>query len=116
MKDICSITGLPKELSVFDQIAQEGQRITVTVEARKFGKKYTVIRGINEHEVDVKELAKKLKNRMACGGTGKDGIIELQGDHLRNVKDELVALGFNAETIDVEVPKNLPGPRRSQSR
>ncbi|RME31730.1 translation initiation factor [Candidatus Woesearchaeota archaeon] len=102
MKDICSITGLPKELSVFDQIAQEGQRITVALESRKFGKKYTVIRGINEHDVDTKDLAKKLKSRLACGGTGRNGVVELQGDHLRNVKDELIALGFPPETIDVE--------------
>lgn len=101
MKDICSITGLPKELSVFDQIAQEGQRITVEIEARKFGKKYTVIKGINEHDVDLKELAKKLKNRLACGGTGRNGVIELQGDHLRSVKEELSALGFSPETIEI---------------
>lgn len=100
MKDICNITGLPKELSAFDAIAQEGQRITVYREARKFGKKYTIIKGIND--VDLKELAKKLKNRLACGGTGRNGIIELQGDHLRNVKDELVKLGFSPESIDVE--------------
>ena len=114
MKDICSITGLPKELSVFDQIAQEGQRISVVLEARKFGKKYTVIKGINEHDVDIKELAKRMKNKLACGGTGKDGIIELQGDHLRNVKEELVALGFSADTIDVEAPKFIPRPGRRQ--
>ncbi len=102
MKDICSITGLPKELSVFDQIAQEGQRITVVLESRKFGKKYTVIKGINEHDVDTKDLAKKLKSRLACGGTGRNGVIELQGDHLRNVKAELVALGFSPASIDVE--------------
>lgn len=102
MKDICSITGLPKELSAFDHIAQEGQRITVALEARKFGKKYTIIKGINEHDVDTKDLAKKLKNRLACGGTGRNGVVELQGNHLRNVKDELVALGFAAESIDVE--------------
>ena len=68
---------------------------------RKFGKAYTIVTGLNQSEVDVKGLAKKLKNKLACGGTGKDGDVELQGNHLRNVRDELIKLGFPAETIRV---------------
>ncbi len=103
MSAICTTCGLPEDLCVCDQIARESQRITVMVERKKFGKKYTVITGINEHEVDIKELAKKLKNRLACGGTGKDGVVELQGDHLRTIKEDLVALGFSADTIDIRM-------------
>lgn len=102
MNEIDPITGLPKELSSWDDIAKESQRIKVTIERKKFGKKYTVISGINQHEVDVKDLAKKLKNKLACGGTGKDGVVELQGDHLRTIKDDLAQLGFLPETIDVK--------------
>jgi len=72
------------------------------LEKKKFGKTYTVISGINEHEVDVKDLAKKLKNKFACGGTAKNSVIELQGDHRRTAKDELVRLGFTADTIEVK--------------
>lgn len=102
MTDIDPITGLPKELSSWENIAKEGQQIEVKIEKRKFGKAYTIIAGINVNEVDVKDLAKKLKNKFACGGTGKDGIVELQGNHLRNVRDALVKLGFQKETIKVK--------------
>jgi len=80
------------------------------LERKKFGKAYTTITGINEHEVDMDELAKKLKNKLACAGTGKDGVIALQGDHLRSVKDALVELGFSADTIDVKQDRRQ-GPR-----
>jgi translation initiation factor 1 len=101
MSTICTTCGLPKDLCVCDQIARESQRITVTLERKKFGKNYTVISGINEHEVNIKELAKKLKNKLACGGTGKNGVIALQGDHMRTVKEALVEQGFSPDTIDI---------------
>ena len=102
MSTICTTCGLPKELCVCEQIARESQKITVMLDKKKFGKTYTVITGINEHEVDIKDLAKKLKNKFACGGTAKNGGVELQGDHRRNVKEELVKLGFLADTIEVK--------------
>jgi translation initiation factor 1 len=102
MSAICTTCGLPKELCVCEQIARESQKITVLLDKKKFGKTYTVISGINEHEVDLKDLAKKLKNKFACGGTAKNGIIELQGDHRRTAKDELVKLGFVADTVEVK--------------
>lgn len=102
MSEICTTCGLPKDLCVCDDIAKEQQRISVGIERKKFGKKYTIIKGINEHEVNIKELAKKLKNRLACGGTGRNGVVELQGDHLRTIKEDLVKLGFSPDTIDVK--------------
>jgi translation initiation factor 1 len=101
MSAICTTCGLPKELCVCDQIAKESQKITVMLDKKKFGKTYTVITGINQHEVNIKEVAKTLKNKFACGGTAKEGQIELQGDHRRNAKDELVKLGFLADTIEI---------------
>jgi len=37
---------------------------------------------------------------VACGGTVKNNIIELQGDHRKKVKEELVKLGFPEENIE----------------
>ena len=61
-----------------------------------------MVEGIDSKQIDVKEVAKKLKSKFACGGTVKDGIIELQGDHKSHVRSELTKLGFSQESIDVE--------------
>ncbi|MGM5479984.1 MAG: stress response translation initiation inhibitor YciH [Nanobdellota archaeon] len=96
------ITGLPKELSAWDNIAKEDQKITVKIIRKKFGKKYTVVEGIDTSDLDIKTIAKKLKNKFACGGTAKKNVIELQGDHLREIKDALVEIGFLPETIQLK--------------
>jgi translation initiation factor 1 len=101
MSDICPKCGLPKELCVCETIAKESQIIKVYVIRKKFGKKYTVIEGIDSKEIDLKDLTKKLKTKFACGGTAKEGRIELQGDHKQKVKINLVQMGFSQETIDV---------------
>jgi len=82
-------------------IAREQQKITVKLEKRKFGKKYTIVSGI-EKEANIDEIVKKLKNKFACGGTAKTGQIELQGDHLSRMKHVLVDLGFPEETIEIK--------------
>ncbi len=99
MNNICPICGLPKELCVCETIAKETQKIEVRIEKKKFGKKYTLIEGLDPKEIDIKELVKKLKSRFACGGTAKGGKIELQGDHRSGMKEALMALGFSSETI-----------------
>jgi len=101
MSEICPKCGLPKELCVCETIAKESQIIKVYVIKKKFGKKYTVIEGIDSKEIDMKDLTKKLKTKFACGGTAKEGRIELQGDHKQRVKENLVQMGFSQETIDV---------------
>lgn len=100
MPEIDPITGLPKELGIWENIAKENQKIIIKLVKKKFGKKYTAVEGINQHEVDVKELAKKLKSRFACGGTAKAGIIELQGDHTRDMRKELIKQGFSPDSIE----------------
>ncbi len=101
MSAICSTCGLPQELCVCETIAKESQRIKVYTEKRKFGKMYTIVKGIDDREIDIKSLGKKLKNHLACGGTVKDGFIELQGNHADRVKNFLVSFGFAKERIDM---------------
>ncbi len=60
----------------------------------------TIIEGIESDNIDLKQLTKKLKNKFACGGTFKEGRIELQGNHIGRVKQELIKLGFNSEMIE----------------
>ena len=96
--DICPKCGLPKQACICEEIAKSEQRITIAVEKRRFGKNITVISGLGK-EVNIKDLAKKLKGELACGGTVKDGAIELQGDHRKKIKEALQKLGFKEEQI-----------------
>jgi translation initiation factor 1 len=107
MSEICQTCGLPKDLCVCETIAKESQTIRVYVDKKRFGKKYTVIEGINQKEIDIKDLMKQLKSAFACGGTAKGGKIELQGEHVQKVKEKLIAMGFPAESIQVELLKNV---------
>lgn len=100
MSEICTTCGLPKELCVCENIAKESQSVEIKIIKKKFGKKNTVIFGIDQKQIDLKELTKKLKNQLACGGTTKDGIIELQGEHRHKVREILIKVGFPAETIN----------------
>ena len=90
--------GLPTETDVFEEIAKSEQHIKVYTQTRRYGKKITLVEGFDKH-VDIKEVGKKLKEKLACGGTAKNGIIELQGDHRKKVKLFLVELGFAEESI-----------------
>jgi len=95
--DICPKCGLPKELCACEAIDREAQKILISVEKRKFGKSITVINGISENG---KELSSQLKAKLACGGTFKDGRIELMGDHRNKLKSILVKLGYEEDQIE----------------
>lgn len=97
---MCKVCGLPKELCVCQEIAREQQRINIYSIRRKYGKIMTIIEGIDEKQLDIKELTKSLKSKLACGGTSKEGHIELQGSHKARAKEVLVEMGFSPEMID----------------
>ena len=71
----------------------------MTTDKKRYGKIVTVISGF-ESGIDIKKIAKDLKSGLACGGTYKGDSIELQGDHRKKVKESLVGLGFESESID----------------
>jgi translation initiation factor 1 len=90
--------GLPTEESVFREIAKGEQKIQVSTVARRYGKITTLVSGFDKN-ADIKGTAKRLKEVLACGGTVKDGVIELQGNHLKHVKPALVKMGFPEDSI-----------------
>ena len=94
---VCDVCGLPLEICVCEEIAREQQEIRISTDTRRYGKLVTVVEGIDPADIDMKSLTVDLKNACACGGSYKDGNIELQGDHRRRVKQELEKLGFHAE-------------------
>ncbi len=56
-----------------------------------------VISGIPLAAPGIRELAGALKKKCGCGGTVKDGIIEIQGDHRDTLSAELQARGFKVK-------------------
>ena len=61
------------------------------------GKGVTVITGVPLHETKLKELAKQLKARCGAGGTVKNGVIEIQGDHREVLLEELRKRGWKVK-------------------
>lgn len=61
------------------------------------GKNVTVIRGLALSPGELAELGKQLKTSCGSGGTVKDGIIEVQGDHCARVMDTLGKLGWTVK-------------------
>ncbi len=98
--EICPKCGLPKEACVCEVIAKTKQNIKVTGIKKRYGKISTVIKGIDPKAIDIKNLAKELKQELACGGTIKNDEIELQGEHIKKIKEKLVALGFPEDSIE----------------
>ncbi|MGC9309284.1 MAG: stress response translation initiation inhibitor YciH [Candidatus Nanoarchaeia archaeon] len=95
--NICPKCGLPLEACVCKEIAKTQQEIEVRTEKRIFGKVITLVKGLQD--VDIKDIAKQLKSKLACGGTVKNKVIELQGEHRKKVKPLLVEMGFEESQI-----------------
>ena len=96
--EICPKCGLPTQACVCDEMGKSEQMIKVETEKRRYGKYITLVSGFSN--IDVKPIARELKQGLACGGTTKGDIIELQGNHRGNVKPILVELGFDENSID----------------
>lgn len=100
MSEICPRCGLPKELCVCDILDREAsKKIKIYTAKRKFNKFVTVVEGMAGDELE--KTTKELKRILACGGTYKDGFIELQGNHKEEVKKALMELGYSEDSIDV---------------
>ncbi|SDL43321.1 translation initiation factor Sui1 [Pseudomonas indica] len=61
------------------------------------GKTVTTVSGVPQAEDALKELASALKRRCGTGGALKDGVIEIQGDHVELLLEELAKRGFKAK-------------------
>jgi translation initiation factor 1 len=102
MAEICPTCGLPKDLCVCGEIEKEQQRIRVRLETRKYGRPTTIVDGIDEKNTNLAGMAQKLKGFCACGGTAKNGLIMLQGDHRDRVREYLVDLGYPEGNIQIQ--------------
>lgn len=98
--DKCPKCGMLKDLCVCEILDKQGAaKIRVYTTKKKFRKLVTVIEGVDKAQLD--STTKELKHKLACGGTSKEGVIILQGDHKRKAAGVLKSLGFPEENIEV---------------
>jgi translation initiation factor 1 len=73
-----------------------GGRVKVRREvAGRRGKAVTTVSGVPLDDAGLRDLAGKLKKRCGVGGSAKNGVIELQGDHRELVMQVLRDAGFD---------------------
>ncbi|CAH0354604.1 translation initiation factor Sui1 [Aquabacterium sp. CECT 9606] len=68
-------------------------RVSRETKGRK-GKGVTLVKGVPLDDVALNQLGKQLKAACGCGGTVKDGVVEVQGDHVDTVMAFLQKQGW----------------------
>ena len=63
------------------------------------GKTVTLVRGLPLAADELAVLGKQLRSACGAGGTVKDGVIEIQGDHRTKIQDALAKLGIAVRKI-----------------
>lgn len=71
-------------------------RISLDRKGRK-GKGVTIVTGLPLVDNDLKQLTKKLKQQCGSGGTVKQGVVEIQGDHRQTLVEELKKQGYQVK-------------------
>ncbi len=61
------------------------------------GKNVSLVKNLQLSEKDLKVLAKKLKQSCGSGGTIKNGVIEIQGEHREKIAATLQKLGYKVK-------------------
>ncbi len=61
------------------------------------GKDVTLIKGLTLDDAALVALTKRLKAICGAGGTVKDGVIEVQGNHCERVQSFLLAQGYRVK-------------------
>lgn len=71
-------------------------RVSRETKGRK-GKCVTLIKGLSMDAATLASMGKKLKAMCGSGGTVKEGVIEIQGDHSERILDYLKKQGMKAK-------------------
>ena len=71
-------------------------RVSRETKGRK-GKGVTLVKGLDLDDAALTALAKQLKAACGSGGTVKDGVIEIQGDHLDKLLELLTQQGHRVK-------------------
>jgi translation initiation factor 1 len=84
-----------------ERVPPERQSIKIAIEKRKRGKVVTVLRGLAADGTGVSELLSHLKSVCGAGGTAKDGVLEIQGEHAQRIREAIVRLGYRVQGLNV---------------
>jgi translation initiation factor 1 len=72
-----------------------GDRIRVSRETKgRKGKAVTLVTGLPLGAYELADLGKQLKSACGAGGTVRDGVIEIQGEHRDRLVEELTRRGY----------------------
>ena len=85
---ICKAQQLPKTDGVV--------RVSLQTKGRG-GKSVTIVKGLPLDALALAALAKQLRAACGSGGTVKDGVVEVQGDHCERVMVFLQGLGYTVK-------------------
>lgn len=98
---ICPGCGYPpKQCSCSKERSKQPGDGVVRVKRQTKGKKgkgVSLIEGLPLSDTELKKLGKQLKQKCGSGGTVKNGIIEIQGDHRDSLVTSLIQLGYKAK-------------------
>ncbi len=95
----CPRCGRPENACVCPppaEVPATGQTAADAREKRPGGKVVTVVRGLAPGPA-LDRLGKDLRARCGAGGTVKDGVVEVQGDHRERIAAALRDLGYRAK-------------------
>ena len=84
---------------ISDAIEKEDVRLRVYATKKRFKKLVTIVEGLEKDKLD--PSAKELKQKLACGGTVKEGLVVLQGNHLVKIKGFLLLMGYSEGSITI---------------
>ncbi len=81
-----------------EETAKPGkQKLKISLDKKhRGGKTVTLIQGFVGTAVDLENLAKQLKNHCGTGGSGKDGMVIIQGDQRDKILQWLLKNGFTS--------------------
>jgi translation initiation factor 1 len=72
---------------------------TIYIEKEKKGRGGKTVSLITNLKGDLKSLQKEIQKKCATGGAVKNGNIEIQGDHLKKIKEMLEKKGFKVKQV-----------------
>ncbi len=105
----CSLSREPSEANdsdfkledVLSTLDREQARVKIRMELRRFGKPTTIIEGVKLNKKNLLELSRKMKKKLATGGTVDEDKILLQGDHREKAAKILQEEGFPESSIEI---------------